>query len=186
MTATNTPLSSFVNLFEYYRSLGQKTIDQVPDKGLFWQYDDESNSMAIIVKHLHGNMMSRWTNFLTEDGEKEWRDRDGEFEGTLHTRDDVNKKYNEGWDCVMKAVGALTEKDLQKIIYIRNMGHTVVEAIHRQLAHYAYHIGQLVYIGKMVQNEKWKTLSIARNASKSYNKDKFSKEKSRKYFTEDL
>ncbi len=182
----NTALQSLIQLFQYYRTLGQKTIDQLSDEPLFWQYNEESNSIAIIVKHLHGNMMSRWTDFLTTDGEKSWRDRDGEFEGTITTRDELLEKYNEGWNTLFNAIESLSEPDLNKIIYIRNMGHTVLEAMHRQLGHYAYHIGQIVFIGKQKQNEKWQTLSIDRNASKKYNAEKFSKEKGRRHFTEDL
>ena len=186
MKSQITALPSLINLLEYYRSLGQKTIDQVSDDGLFWQFNQESNSIAIIVKHLHGNMLSRWTDFLTSDGEKEWRERDGEFESSINSRKDLQEKYDEGWECVLHAVQPLTEADLASVVYIRNMGHTVLEAIHRQVAHYAYHVGQIVFIGKQLQNHKWQTLSIARNASKLYNSDKFSKEKSRRHFTEDL
>jgi hypothetical protein len=179
-------LTSLIKLFEYYRSLGQKTMDQVSDEGLFWQYNEESNSIAIIVKHLHGNMLSRWTDFLTTDGEKESRERDGEFEATIRTRHELQAKYDEGWNCVFHALRPLEEADLQKVVYIRNMGHTVLEAIHRQVAHYAYHVGQIVFIGKQLQDGKWQTLSIARHASKSYNAEKFSKEKSKRHFTEEL
>lgn len=181
-----TILPSLIKLFEYYRSLGQKTIDQVPEQKLFWQYNDESNSIAIIIKHLHGNMLSRWTDFLQSDGEKEWRNRDGEFEGTITTRAELQLRYDEGWDCLFGAIKPLSKADLDRIVYIRNMGHTVVEAIHRQLGHYAYHIGQIVFIGKQIQDEKWESLSIPRNASKKYNEEKFAKDKSKKHFTEDL
>ena len=183
---TSSVLPSVIKLFEYYRSLGQKTIDQVSDEKLFWQYNEESNSIAIIVKHLHGNMLSRWTDFLNTDGEKAWRHRDGEFEGTIKTRDELQSLYDEGWNCMFDAIKPLVESDLNRIVYIRNMGHTVQEAIHRQLAHYAYHIGQIVFIGKQVQNTNWKSLSIPKNASKEYNDEKFSKGKSNKHFTEDL
>lgn len=186
MATENQTLTSIIQLFEYYRSLGQKTINQVEDEGLFWQLNSESNSIAIIVKHLHGNMLSRWTDFLTTDGEKDSRDRDGEFERTITSRAELQQKYDDGWDCLFGAIRPLTIHDMESVIYIRNMGHTVIEALHRQLAHYAYHIGQIVFIGKQVQNEKWQTLSIARNASKEYNNDKFAKEKSRKHFTDDL
>lgn len=179
-------LQGIRTLFTYYRSLGQKTIDQVNDEGLFWQQNEESNSIAIIVKHLHGNMMSRWTNFLTEDGEKAWRDRDGEFLPTIKTRQELQQKYDEGWNCLFAAIDDIEHEDLNRIVYIRNMGHTIAEALHRQLGHYAYHIGQIVFIGKCVQNTAWTSLSIPRNASASYNEEKFAKEKSRKHFTEDL
>lgn len=179
-------VDSVRTLFKYYRSLGQKTIDQVPDEGLFWQCNGESNSIAILVKHLNGNMLSRWTNFLTEDGEKPWRDRDGEFLPTLTSRKQVQHAYDEGWDCLFAALDQCEGENLTRIVYIRNMGHTIIDAIHRQIGHYAYHIGQIVFIGKCVQNEKWNTLSIARNASVAYNEEKFAKEKATKHFTEDL
>ncbi|MGB0914906.1 MAG: DUF1572 family protein [Crocinitomicaceae bacterium] len=179
-------LSSFKKQFQYYRDLGDKTFSQVSDEGLFWQYNEESNSIATIVKHIHGNMMSRWTDFLTTDGEKEWRKRDEEFECDIKSREELLKIWNEGWDCLFNAINPLTEADMNKVIYIRNMGHSIDEAINRQLAHYPYHVGQIVFIGKMLQNENWESLSIAKGTSKEYNKDKFSKPKTRKHFTEDL
>lgn len=186
MESSATHLNSLIKLFEYYRSLGLKTIEQVSDDGLFWQCNADSNSIAVIVKHLHGNMLSRWTDFLTTDGEKTWRDRDGEFESTTTNREELLTLYHAGWESVFNAVRQLTEADLNKTIYIRNMGHTVYEAIHRQVAHYAYHIGQIVFIGKQIQGAEWQTLSIAKNASKTYNQKKFSKEKDKRHFTEDL
>ena len=182
----STYLSSVKKQFHYYRDLGDKTFNQITEEGLFWQYNEESNSIATIVKHIHGNMMSRWTDFLTTDGEKEWRKRDEEFECDITTKEDLIKLWNEGWDCLFNAINPLTEDDMDKIIYIRNMGHSIDEAINRQLAHYPYHIGQIVFLGKMLQNEDWQSLSIPKGSSKAYNADKFSKPKSRKHFTEDL
>ena len=115
---------------------------------LFWQYNEESNSIAIVVKHLWGNMLSRWTDFLTSDGEKEWRNRDAEFDADIKTRDELIQKWEEGWNCLFDAIDPLGETDLAKEIYIRNQGHSVVEAINRQLAHYAYHVGKLSLLGK--------------------------------------
>ena len=120
---------------------------QVPEERLFWQYNEESNSIATIVKHLWGNMRSRWTDFLTSDGEKEWRDRESEFDNDITTRAELMDKWNEGWEIVFQALRPLQESDLQTIIYIRNQGHTVLEAINRQLAHYPYLVGQMVFIG---------------------------------------
>lgn len=177
-------LESVVKQFEYYKMLGEKTIDQVPDEKLFWQYNEESNSIAVIVKHLWGNMMSRWTDFLNSDGEKEWRDRDAEFENDLSTREEVLQKWNEGWKVLLETLNALSGDDLNKIIYIRNQGHTVMEAINRQLAHYPYHIGQMVFIGKMCA-EHWSTLSIAKGNSKAFNAEKFNKPKKTEHFTEE-
>lgn len=179
-------LSSVRKQFQYYKSLGDKTFSQVTDDKLFWQYNDESNSIAIMVNHLHGNMMSRWTDFLTTDGEKEWRKRDEEFEDSIRTKEELIKKWDEGWQCLFNAINPLTEKDLDKEIYIRNMGHSITEAINRQLAHYSYHVGQIVFLGKMIQNEHWDSLSIPKGNSKSYNKDKFSKPKRKEHFTDDL
>ena len=130
--------------------------------------------------------MSRWTDFLTSDGEKEWRNRDQEFECDFQSREELLTIWNEGWECLFNAIEPLTESDLNKVIYIRNMGHSIDEAINRQLAHYPYHIGQIVFLGKMLQNENWESLSIPKGTSKAYNKEKFSKPKTRKHFTEDL
>lgn len=179
-------LESVIKQFEYYKMLGEKTFAQIPDEKLFWKVNEESNSIAMIVKHLHGNMMSRWTEFLTTDGEKDWRKRDEEFDADIKSKDELFTIWNEGWSCLFKAINALTPKDLEKQIYIRNMGHSVAEAINRQLAHYPYHMGQIVFIGKLIQNDKWNSLSIAKGKSKAYNKDKFSKPKRKEHFTDDL
>lgn len=181
-----TYLESIKKQFEYYKMLGHKTIAQLPDDKLFWQYNDESNSIAVIVKHLSGNMLSRWTDFLTSDGEKEWRNRDNEFENDSKTKDELMKSWNDGWDCFFNAITILKEEDLSKIIYIRNEGHTVLEAINRQLAHYPYHIGQMVFIGKMICNDKWVSLSIPKGKSDAYNTEKFSKEKHKQHFTDEF
>lgn len=179
-------LNSVIKQFEYYKLLGDKTISQLADDELVWQYNEESNSIATIIKHLSGNMLSRWTNFLTSDGEKEWRNRDAEFENDIHTKEAIVELWEEGWKCFLETFKNLKEEDLEKIIYIRNQGHTVVEAINRQLAHYPYHVGQIVFIGKMILNEKWQTLSIAKGKSTNYNAEKFSKEKRKEHFTEEF
>jgi len=179
-------LESVKKQFQYYKSLGEKTFEQVPEEKLFWQLNEESNSIAMIVKHLHGNMLSRWTDFLTTDGEKEWRKRDEEFDKDIKTKKELLLKWNEGWECLFNELNSLTEKDLEKEIYIRNMGHSVSEAINRQLAHYPYHIGQIVFIGKAIQNKKWNSLSISKGKSKEYNAEKFSKPKRKEHFTDDL
>jgi len=179
-------LESAIKQFEYYKMLGEKTITRVPDDKLFWQYNAESNSIATIVKHLHGNMLSRWTDFLASDGEKSWRKRDAEFDNDVPSRDEVMKLWNEGWDCVFNALNLLTDDDLSKIVYIRNQGHTVTEAINRQLAHYPYHIGQIVFIGKMALDNNWETLSIARGKSNDFNANKFSQEKHKAHFTDEF
>ncbi|MCE7063781.1 DUF1572 domain-containing protein [Dyadobacter sp. CY326] len=178
-------LESARKQFEYYKMLGDKTFDQLSDEQLFWQFNEESNSIAVIVKHLWGNMLSRWTDFLNSDGEKEWRDRDGEFENDMNDRAALLTKWNEGWNCLFEALHALDEQDLDKVIYIRNQGHSVMEAINRQLAHYPYHVGQIVFIGKMALNVQWKSLSIPRGNSEQYNAEKFSKPKSNQHFTDE-
>ncbi len=174
---TNDFLGSAKKQFEYYKLLGDKTFVQLSDEQLFWQYNQESNSIAIIVKHLSGNMVTRWTNFLTTDGEKDWRKRDEEFNNDIVTREELLTKWNGGWQCLFDAIHSLNGMDLTKEIFIRNQRHTIVEAINRQLAHYPYHIGQIVLIGKIVCNDTWNSLSIPKGTSKEYNEDKFSKPK---------
>ncbi len=178
-------LESVKKQFLYYKMLGEKAMDQLEPGQLFVSVNEDTNSIATIVQHLAGNMLSRWTDFLTSDGEKDWRDRDGEFEPTLTSKDEVMARWNQGWDCFFKAVNPLTEGQLTNIVYIRNEGHTVMEAINRQLAHYPYHIGQMVFYAKMLKKEPWTSLSIPKNSSKNYNADKFAKEKTIKNFTDD-
>ena len=179
-------ISSVQKQFEYYKLLGEKTMAQIPDEALFWQYNEASNSIATIVKHLSGNMLSRWTDFLNSDGEKDWRNRDAEFENDINTREALMRIWNEGWKCFLDTLNALTDEDLGKTIYIRNQGHTVTEAINRQLAHYPYHIGQIVFIGKMVVDKKWTSLSIPKGTSKTYNIEKFAQPKRTEHFTDEL
>ena len=179
-------LTSIYKQFEYYKSLGDKTFSQLSSEELFWKPKPESNSISVIVKHLAGNMLSRWTNFLTEDGEKNWRNRDEEFTDTYKNKDELLLAWERGWSCLFEALHTLNESHLEEHIYIRNQGHTVVEAINRQLAHYSYHVGQIVYLGALIKGEEWTSLSIPKGKSESYNKEKFSKEKTKKHFTDDL
>ena len=179
-------LQSARKQFEYYKLLGEKTFSQVAAEQLFTVPGPESNSIAVIVQHLHGNMLSRWTDFLTSDGEKEWRKRDEEFEEILKDSTELKRRWDEGWACLFTALNSLEEKDLTKTVYIRNQGHSVVDAINRQLCHYSYHVGQIVYIGKLMAAEKWRSLSIPRNQSGSYNADKFSQEKGVRHFTDEF
>ena len=158
----NNYLESVNKQFDLYRSLGEKAIAQVDDDKLFWQYNSESNSIAIIVHHLWGNMLSRWTNFLTEDGEKPSRERDAEFENVIKTREEVMEKWNAGWECFFKALNSLNAEDLDKTIYIRKEPLTVMDAINRQLAHYSSHVGQIIFLGKMILDDRWVSLSIPR------------------------
>jgi hypothetical protein len=179
-------LQSVRKQFEYYKMLGEKTIDQLSDEQLFWQYNAESNSIASIVKHLWGNMLSRWTDFLTTDGEKPTRNREAEFDNDIKDRAELLQKWNEGWECLFAAIDSVNADNIETVIYIRNMGHTVTEAINRQLAHYPYHIGQIVFIGKMALNEQWASLSIPRGNSATYNAGKFAKPKHKEHFTDEF
>ncbi|RZL50180.1 MAG: DUF1572 domain-containing protein [Pedobacter sp.] len=179
-------LESARKQFEYYKMLGDKTFAQLSEEQLFWQFNEESNSIAMIIKHLWGNMLSRWTDFLTSDGEKEWRIRDAEFENNSATKNELLAKWDEGWSCLFDAINVLTEEDLAKEIYIRNQGHTVTEAINRQLAHYPYHVGQIVFLGKMLCNEKWQSLSIPKGNSASFNAEKFAQAKHKQHFTDEF
>jgi hypothetical protein len=185
MEATNSYLESVKKQFLYYKTLGEKAIDQLEPEQLFVSINDETNSIATIVKHLSGNMLSRWTDFLTSDGEKEWRNRDAEFEDTIKTKEELLVLWEKGWNCFFDALNALQTEQLSTIIYIRNEGHTVIEAINRQLAHYPYHIGQIVFYAKILKKSEWTSLSIPKNKSNTYNSEKFSKEKSIRNFTDD-
>ncbi|MBC7887795.1 MAG: DUF1572 family protein [Ferruginibacter sp.] len=182
----NDYLESVKKQFSYYKMLGEKAMAQLPEEKLFWQYNTESNSIAGIVKHLWGNMLSRWTDFLTSDGEKEWRNRDAEFDNDLPNKEVLMAKWNEGWKCLFDAIESLTTADLGKEIFIRNMGQTVTEAINRQLAHYPYHIGQIVFMAKMVCGNNWNSLSIPKGNSKEYNEAKFAKPKHTEHFTDEF
>ncbi len=180
-------LPSVIKQFQYYKSLADKAMLQVEaDEKLNWQPDANSNSIAIIVKHLAGNMLSRWTDFLTSDGEKTWRNREAEFEGGYDNRTAMLEHWESGWKCLFDAIETLQEADLERIVYIRNEGHTVLEAINRQLAHYSYHVGQIVYLGRMLAGDTWRSLSIPKGGSEAFNAARFAQEKERKHFTDSL
>lgn len=176
-------LSSTRKQFEYYKMLGERTFDQLHENDFFWQYNEESNSIAIIVKHLWGNMLSRWTDFLTSDGEKEWRNREGEFEADIKSKEELMAKWKEGWTCLFTALDSINEENFEQKIYIRNQAHTIVEAVNRQLAHYSYHVGQIVYLGRMLKGAEWKSLSIPKGKSKEFNEKKFSQPTRNDHFT---
>lgn len=174
-------LKSCLKEFKGLKSLGEKSFSQIKDEDFFVSLDDESNSIAIIVRHLSGNMISRWTDFLTTDGEKEYRNRDEEFERLFYTdKDDIMSRWEKGWKCLFDAVGPLKEEDLLKEVCIRKEKHTVPEAINRQLTHYGYHIGQIVYIAKHLESRNWKSLSIPRGKSKDFNEEMDKKSKGKK------
>lgn len=162
-------LKDCIKRFQYYKELGDKTLDQVSEEELHWIPSSESNSIALIIQHLYGNMKSRWTNFLTEDGEKPWRNRDQEFEPQTWTKTQALDFWNQGWACLLDTLAGLKKEDLQKTIYIRTEPLLVYDAILRQLAHYPYHVGQIVYVGRMIRNEQWKSLSIPKGHSQAFN-----------------
>ena len=178
-------LKSAKQLFAYYKSLGENTFDQLRDEDFFWEADDKSNSIAVIIQHIAGNMLSRWTDFLTSDGEKEWRVREQEFERYLESREACLEKWEEGWFCLFKALDAVNGENIKDTIYIRAKGHSVVEAINRQLAHYAYHIGQIVFIGRQRSNA-WASLSIPKGESKAYNQKSFDEGQRIEHFTDEF
>lgn len=179
-------LNSTRKQFQYYQQLAEKTFDQLEDEDLFWQYNAESNSIAIIVNHIWGNMMSRFTDFLTTDGEKDFRQRDLEFENVIKTRDELMAKWQAGWTCTYAALDSVNEENFDTIVYIRNQGHTITEALNRQMAHYAYHIGQIVYLGRMIKGSDWASLTIPKGESKAFNAKKFAEEKKRGHFTDEF
>jgi hypothetical protein len=162
-------LDSIIKRFKDYKILGEKTFDQLKEEDFHFHPNEASNSIAVIIQHLHGNMLSRWTNFLTEDGEKEWRQRDDEFEMHQFSKQQLIDKWNEGWNVFLDALESLTQDDLSKTITIRSQPLNVVDAINRQMAHYSYHIGQIVYLGRWIRGDEWKSLSIPKNKSNEFN-----------------
>ncbi len=172
--------------FYYYKSLGDRTFAQLNNEDIHWKYNSYSNNISIVVKHLVGNMLSRWTNFLSEDGEKKWRQRDREFEDSYLSKSEMITAWEKGWQCLFDAITPLKAEDLNRTIYIRNQEQFVIDAINRQLAHYAYHVGQIVFIGTLIKNNTWKSLSIPKNQSKNYNDQKFGQGKHGGHFTDDL
>lgn len=179
-------LESVKKQFGYYQTLGSRTFAQLSDEELFEEIEEGTNSIAIIVNHLHGNMLSRWTEFLTTDGEKEWRQRDREFEEVIGTRQELLSKWEAGWNCLYQALDTIDETNFDQLVFIRNQGHTITEAVNRQLCHYAYHVGQIVLLGKLNRKDRWESLSIPKGASEKYNAEKFSRERKRGHFTDDL
>ena len=162
-------LTTAIRRLKYYKDLSDKTFEQLADADFHYRPNEESNSIAIIIQHMAGNMLSRWTNFLTEDGEKKWRQRDDEFEIHNYTKQQLLELWEKGWACFFTAIETLTKKDLKKTITIRNELLTVIDAINRQLAHYPYHIGQIIFIAKIIKNQDWKNLSVPKGNSQQYN-----------------
>jgi len=162
-------LDSALERLSYYKSLGDNTIAQLNEEQLLWQPEGEPNSIYLIVKHLNGNMRSRWTDFLTSDGEKPWRKRDEEFVNSIASKAEIIRLWDEGWEVMLDAIGSLTPDDLQKKVLIRNEPHVVIDAINRQLMHVPYHIGQIVYLGKILKGDQWLSLSIPKGGSQAFN-----------------
>jgi len=168
---TDSYLKDSISLFHYYKKLGENAIAQCPDEGLFASLDEENNSMAIVVKHMTGNMRSRWTDFLTSDGEKANRNRDSEFEAPPKTRAEILDLWDAGWKCVFSALEPLGEAEMTKTVTIRGEEHSVMQAINRQIAHYAYHVGQIVLLAKHFAGANWKALTIPKNKSEEFTAD---------------
>ncbi|MCW5963836.1 MAG: DUF1572 family protein [Bryobacterales bacterium] len=157
-------------LLQHYKRIADRAMEQVSDEQLFLTLDAEANSIALIVKHIAGNMRSRWTDFLSSDGEKPDRNRDSEFVDPPATREALLELWESGWRCVFGALEPLSDADLPTVVTIRGEAHSVLQAINRQLAHYAYHVGQIVLLAKHFAHQDWKTLSVARNRSEEFNR----------------
>ncbi|MGA7342873.1 MAG: DUF1572 domain-containing protein [Terracidiphilus sp.] len=170
LTFTTSYLEDSLAIFRQYKSAGDRAMEQVSDEQLFRALDKESNSIAIIVKHLSGNMRSRWTDFLSSDGEKPSRDRDSEFADPAATREALMEQWENGWAALFGALEPLTDADLGRTIFIRGEAHSVMQAINRQVAHYGMHIGQIVLLARHFAGEQWKSLSIPRNRSAEFNR----------------
>jgi Protein of unknown function (DUF1572) len=168
---TDSYLKDSLDLFRYYKSLGERAMNQSTDAALFQTLDAESNSMAIVVKHMAGNMRSRWRDFLTTDGEKPDRNRDTEFEAPASTRAELMEQWNAGWNWVFNALEPLSDADLTKTVFIRGEAHSVMQAINRQIAHYSYHVGQIVFLAKHFGCDSWKSLTVPRKQSAAFNAD---------------
>jgi hypothetical protein len=163
-------LESAIKRFLTYKVLGDMTFAQLEEKDFYYTPGESSNSIAVIIQHMHGNMISRWTNFLTEDGEKPGRNRDEEFSPPSCSREQLISQWEAGWRCLIETLRSLKDEDLMRTITIRREPLIVIDAINRQLAHYPHHVGQIVYIGKMILDQNWKSLSIPKGASQDFNK----------------
>ncbi len=167
-------LENTIGVFTNYRNLAEKSFAQLSsDSDFHYTPDQESNSIAVIMKHMSGNMISRWTDFLTTDGEKTTRNRDSEFVDSTQTREQLMEMWNNGWKVFMDTLHSLKEEDVMKTVTIRGEGLTVAQAINRQTAHYAYHIGQIVFLAKQIKNSEWKSLSIPKNKSNDHLKGSY-------------
>jgi hypothetical protein len=166
---TTSYIEDSLSLFRYYKNLAERAMQQVSDEQLFAQLDPEANSIAIIVKHLAGNMRSRWTDFLTTDGEKPERNRDREFIDPPDRRSAVLEEWEHGWACLFRSLESLADTDLGRTVTIRGEAHSVMQAINRQMAHYPHHVGQIVLLAKHFADSQWQSLSVPRNRSGEFN-----------------
>ena len=182
----NTAQSSLTKLFEYYKHLAESAMAQVNDEQFFWKPNEATNSIAVIVQHMAGNLKSRFTNFLTEDGEKPWRNRDGEFEDGQADRPVLMQEWNEAWAILFAALQNMQQEDWGKTVQIRNQPHSPLDAFNRQLAHHAYHVGQIVFVAKMLRAEDWQGLSIPKGGSLDYNARKFEQKQKDAHFTDEF
>jgi hypothetical protein len=169
-TLGTTYLDSAIKRFLTYKTLGDMTFTQLEEKDFYFSPSEESNSIAVIIQHMHGNMLSRWTNFLTTDGEKEGRNRDEEFNPPTCSKAELLALWENGWRALIDTLRTLTDEDLLKTITIRHEPLVVIDAINRQLAHYPHHVGQIVFLGKMIRDHHWQSLSISKGASNAFNK----------------
>jgi Protein of unknown function (DUF1572) len=163
-------LADSLELLRYYKRLAERAMEQVTDAQLFATLDEESNSIAIVVKHMAGNMRSRWTDFLMTDGEKPDRNRDSEFVDPPDTREALLQLWEDGWSSIFRALEPLSDADLERTVTIRGEAHSVMQAINRQLAHYAHHVGQIVVLAKHFAHDRWQSLSVPRNRSAEFNR----------------
>jgi len=177
---TTSHLKDSIDLFRYYKKLGERAMAQCPDQRLFSMLDAESNSVAIVVKHMAGNMRSRWTDFLTSDGEKPDRNRDSEFEDPPTTRAELMELWERGWKLLFDALEPLSDTDLTRTITIRTEPHSVTQAINRQIAHDSYHVGQIVYLARHLAGDKWQSLTIPKKKSGEFNRQVSAGEKSQR------
>jgi hypothetical protein len=166
---TTSYLEDSILLFRHYKKLAERANSQATDPQLYQLLDEDANSIAVVMQHLAGNMKSRWTNLLSEDGEKPWRNRDSEFEQPPATREALLQLWEDGWGCVFQALESLTDADLGRTVPIRGEAHSVIQAINRQVAHYAYHCGQIILLAKHFQHAQWTSLTVPKGKSAEFN-----------------
>jgi Protein of unknown function (DUF1572) len=181
MSAGKEFLITSIKRIKYYKDLCEKAFDQLDEKDFHIQPSPESNSIAVMIQHIAGNMLSRFTDFLTADGEKEWRNRDEEFEVHDYSKKQLIDLWDKGWKCYLDTIESLNENDLTSTITIRQEPMSVVDALIRQLAHYPYHIGQIIYVARLIKNENWKNLSIPKGGSQAYNQSPDIKDPAKKF-----